>query len=549
MGLNWSEIPADLQDFIRAQLVYFVATAPADGRVNLSPKGLDTLRILDSRTVAYLDLTGSGNETAAHVTENGRMTMLFCAFTGDAMTLRLYGKAEVLRPGHPDWERMLAIFPTLPGTRQIFRLIIDRVATSCGWSIPTITGMTERRALIGWAEENGPDGLERYRLEHNVVSIDGLSTGYLPDDFGDDEPGSAAAPATAVDRAGTPPPPARAAPVLAADAADSALVHLEYADGEVMRFAPLPDRTLLESAEAAGHILASNCRAGTCRTCQVRDAEGRDVLLCVTPATAPFVAALPYRRTDLIQPSTRRAKITGLEKVSASVWALRYRLQFPLAFLPGQYVEVSLPGIDGPRRFSMATAPGDGEHMLLIRNLPGSATATYFTTRAKIGDMFSLRGPFGVFYPRAGGGPKIFVAGGTGLAPILSMLRASPPDVSPMLLIVGASTPADACELEAISAQAARLPLRVMLCSSRDLTPDWACEDGSDWQRVAGNPLRGVELGLAQFGPLASETEAYLCGPPAMVEAVRTRLLAHGLDPACIFNEEFLHSHGVQAAE
>ena len=98
MGLSWRTIPDDMRTFIERQKLFFVATAPADGRVNLSPKGLDTLRVLDERTVVYLDLTGSGNETAAHVTENGRMTMMFCAFDGEALTLRLYGRAELIRP-------------------------------------------------------------------------------------------------------------------------------------------------------------------------------------------------------------------------------------------------------------------------------------------------------------------------------------------------------------------------------------------------------------------------------------------------------------------
>jgi hypothetical protein len=183
MGLNWKEIPPDIRSFIEEQKLFFVATAPMDGRVNLSPKGLDTLRVLDARTVTYLDLTGSGNETAAHVTENGRMTMLFCAFTGEAMTLRLYGKADLLRPDHPEWETMLALFPRLPGTRQIFRLHVKSVATSCGWSIPVIGEMQERNELIEWAETKGEDNLEAYRLSNNVVSIDGLSTGYVSDDF------------------------------------------------------------------------------------------------------------------------------------------------------------------------------------------------------------------------------------------------------------------------------------------------------------------------------------------------------------------------------
>src|SRR5262245_21740232 len=183
MGLSWKRIPDDMRAFIEAQKVFFVATSPHDGRVNLPPKGLDTLRVLDDCRVVYLDLTGSGNETAAHVTENGRMTMMFCAFSGDALTLRLYGKADLIRPDNPEWETLRPLFPDLPGARQIFRLNVQSVATSCGWSIPVFTGMRERDELVSWAIGQGPDQLEAYRLANNVTSIDGLSTGYVSDDF------------------------------------------------------------------------------------------------------------------------------------------------------------------------------------------------------------------------------------------------------------------------------------------------------------------------------------------------------------------------------
>jgi hypothetical protein len=183
MGLHWREIPNDMRAFIEAQMLFFVATAPREGRVNVSPKGLDTLRVLDTRTVAYLDLTGSGNETAAHVTENGRMTMMFCALTGEAMTLRLYGKAELIRPDHGDWAALRPLFPDFPGVRQIFRLSVESVATSCGWSIPAAGELRERHELTEWAAGMSEDEIEKYRLENNAVSIDGLPTGYISDDF------------------------------------------------------------------------------------------------------------------------------------------------------------------------------------------------------------------------------------------------------------------------------------------------------------------------------------------------------------------------------
>lgn len=183
MGLSWKKIPEEMRIFIEAQKLFFVATAPRDGRVNLSPKGLDTLRVIDDGTVAYLDLTGSGNETAAHVNENGRMTMMFCAFNGQAVTLRLYGKAELVRPDHPEWGGLRALFPEFPGVRQIFRLKVSDVATSCGWSVPVVGEMRERDELIEWSNAKGEDNLEAYRLANNVVSIDGLPTGYVSDDF------------------------------------------------------------------------------------------------------------------------------------------------------------------------------------------------------------------------------------------------------------------------------------------------------------------------------------------------------------------------------
>ncbi|MGE6743700.1 pyridoxamine 5'-phosphate oxidase family protein [Allorhizobium pseudoryzae] len=183
MGLVWKTIPEEMQEFIRLQKVFFVASAPLDGRVNVSPKGLDTLKIIDERTVAYLDLTGSGNETAAHVLENGRMTMMFLAFSGDALILRLYGQAELIRPDHNEWHVLLSHFGQFPGIRQIFRLSVDRVSSSCGWSVPIFGEATQRDELTNWSTELGESGLAAFRDDKNVVSIDGLTTGYASDDF------------------------------------------------------------------------------------------------------------------------------------------------------------------------------------------------------------------------------------------------------------------------------------------------------------------------------------------------------------------------------
>jgi hypothetical protein len=178
MGAAFDEIPERARAFAQAQRMFMVATAPRDGRVNVSPKGLDTLRLIDSRTVAYLDLTGSGNETAAHVRENGRITFLFMAFEGPPMILRFYGKARVINRADPEWEGLFSLFEPLSGARQIILATIDRVSTSCGFAVPLYEFKAERTRLLDWSDAVGPSALEAFRLEHNLLSIDGLETGY-----------------------------------------------------------------------------------------------------------------------------------------------------------------------------------------------------------------------------------------------------------------------------------------------------------------------------------------------------------------------------------
>jgi hypothetical protein len=169
-------ITPELQAFIEAQPLFFVASAPlsAAGHVNLSPKGLDTLRVLTPHRVAYLDLTGSGNETAAHLLENGRITIMFCAFAGPPRILRLYGAATVVTPLSPEWESLIAHFPAIPGVRQIIHAQISRVQTSCGFGVPLMEYTGERDTLTRWAESKGPEALSQYRRDKNAVSIDGL---------------------------------------------------------------------------------------------------------------------------------------------------------------------------------------------------------------------------------------------------------------------------------------------------------------------------------------------------------------------------------------
>lgn len=164
--------------FIARQKVFFVATQAPGGRINLSPKGLDSLRVLDDRTVAYLDLTGSGAETAAHLRVDPRMTLMLCSFSTDALILRLYGKGESVRPGDARWAELAHLFPEYPGTRQFVVLNVESVQTSCGAGLPLMGYAGERGTLTEWARKKGEDGITEYRRLKNARSIDGLPTGF-----------------------------------------------------------------------------------------------------------------------------------------------------------------------------------------------------------------------------------------------------------------------------------------------------------------------------------------------------------------------------------
>jgi hypothetical protein len=178
MGDHHDHIPDKFAAFIERQRMFFVATAPlsGDGRVNVSPKGMDTFRILSPNRVAYLDLTGSGNETSAHMAENGRVTFMFCAFEGPAMILRLYGRGSTVLPDTPGWDELIGHFELMVGTRQILMAHIDRVSTSCGYAVPEYTLKKERQSLTKWSVGKGEKALAEYRRETNVESIDGLPT-------------------------------------------------------------------------------------------------------------------------------------------------------------------------------------------------------------------------------------------------------------------------------------------------------------------------------------------------------------------------------------
>jgi hypothetical protein len=181
MAKFYSQLTSELQNFIAKQKIFFTATAPINGRINLSPKGIDTFCCIDFQTVAYLDLTGSGNETAAHLEENGRMTIMFCSFSEQPLILRLYGNGEVIRSRHHQWENFHAYFPVLPGERQIIVLKIDSVQTSCGFGVPIYEFQEERQALINSAKKKGETEIFNYWQAKNLKSIDGLPTKLLED--------------------------------------------------------------------------------------------------------------------------------------------------------------------------------------------------------------------------------------------------------------------------------------------------------------------------------------------------------------------------------
>lgn len=174
-------ITPELAGWISQQPLFFNATSPLDGRghVNLSPRGLDALRVIDPNQVVILDLTGSSNETAAHLLENGRITIMMCAFSGAPLILRLYGEGEVILPGDEDWAGLRDLFAQdIPGVRQIFRILVTRVQTSCGYGVPLMDFVAQRENLLRWAAEKGKQGLRDYQKEKNSKSIDGLESSF-----------------------------------------------------------------------------------------------------------------------------------------------------------------------------------------------------------------------------------------------------------------------------------------------------------------------------------------------------------------------------------
>lgn len=176
MGDTLTEIDDQLKTWIHAQKMFFVATAPlsAGGHVNLSPKGSDSLRVLDPLTVAYHDYTGSGVETISHLRENGRIVIMLCAFEGGPRICRLHGRGEILLTGQPDFDKLLPLFPANIGSRSIIRVNVNRISISCGFQVPLYEFKAERTVLDEYAHKLGADGLAEYRHKKNLKSIDGL---------------------------------------------------------------------------------------------------------------------------------------------------------------------------------------------------------------------------------------------------------------------------------------------------------------------------------------------------------------------------------------
>lgn len=176
MAKLYPGLTEQLTSFIAEQKIFFVATAVEQGSVNVSPKGMDSLRVLNDKRIVWLNVTGSGNETSAQLQQLNRMTLMFCSLTGDPLILRLYGKATEITPTDKNWDELYSLFSPLPGCRQIFDLDIDQVQTSCGMAVPLFDYVGEREQLNKWAEKKGEEGIKQYWQDKNQLSLDGYPT-------------------------------------------------------------------------------------------------------------------------------------------------------------------------------------------------------------------------------------------------------------------------------------------------------------------------------------------------------------------------------------
>ena len=179
MSEMFDELTEKHIEFIKNQHLFFVGTAGKEGLINVSPKGMDSFRVISNSKVAWLNLTGSGNETAAHVLENGRMTVMFCSFDKQPLILRLYGKAKAIHPRDAEWDELATLFPEYTGARQFFEFSLDLIQTSCGFAVPYYELKGERPALTKWADNQGREGVQQYWEEKNTKSLDDKDTGLL----------------------------------------------------------------------------------------------------------------------------------------------------------------------------------------------------------------------------------------------------------------------------------------------------------------------------------------------------------------------------------
>lgn len=176
MGKQLDHITPELKEFIEQQKLFFVGTAASEGRVNVSPKGTDSIRILGTNKVVWMNLTGSGNETAAHLIQNDRMTIMFCSFEEKPLILRLYGHAAIYHQTDQSYQKLISLFPQTPGARQLIEMEVDLVQTSCGFAVPLMEFKEERTVLNEWAQRKGPEGIAKYWEDKNTKSIDGFET-------------------------------------------------------------------------------------------------------------------------------------------------------------------------------------------------------------------------------------------------------------------------------------------------------------------------------------------------------------------------------------
>ncbi|MFG1350245.1 FAD-binding oxidoreductase [Xanthobacter autotrophicus] len=329
-------------------------------------------------------------------------------------------------------------------------------------------------------------------------------------------------------------------------------VTIVFADGERTEIKARSGEMILQAARRNGLALSSDCEVGDCQTCRctildgaveydelattsltTAEMESGEVLTCVAAADGDVTLRMPYERTRLLPAKPFSLRIETLERLGAGVVRLRGQTLGlkPLAFLSGQYINLKVPGTGATRSYSMANPPsGDRSLELLVRLLDDGAMSAYLRERAAPGDQIECEGPRGTFYLREDTRPLLMVAGGTGLAPMLAMLRHLANTTVPrtVTLCFGVNTPEDLFCLDDLSDLKTRLPgLHIRVAVARGgAGPNWQAGYATDLLTPEDVPGRDI----------------YLCGPPPMTDAARTFLAAHGADPAAIFLERFVPS-------